>query len=914
MKKLYIFFIFVLCALCSCSENELINQSGKTRVTCSVDKFEQENVTRTTVDLAQGTITWASGDVIGIFPREGYQEPFIIPTDQVGHEDAVFDGGYWALKSGCTYNAYYPFDKANFESADSKTTIPVYYDNQRQVGNQCNAGAFDYTYSDWATAGSGSLNFNFHHIGSFYIVSLKIPATSAYESLTIKASNPILPKEGYYDLTAQTPAFVATETSSSITMHLVDFNAVAGETVKFYFMMPPVDMRVDNTVITAELSTGETSCEYSLLSRNIKAGYKYELNGEPKQSGVSGTIDGWLTDEEEEPTPTDTTPYLTFKSSGVQTLQIERPVETLEYSVNGGEWHSLGTTKVTFGGSNGDIRLRGQSSTGTAIYEEPNWQGNAIMFSLDAGAPDVYCSGDIRTLIDYTNYSTTSTANARFISLFWGNSVLKTAPLLPSTELASKCYSWMFASSGIIDAPALPAMTLSADCYSSMFEDCKSLKTAPALNATTMKESCYQNMFTDCTSLEQAPVLPATTLANYCYAGMFAGCTSFTTTPELPVEKLAEGCYQHMFSTCSNLVKAPVLPATTLAPRCYYAMFNYCTSLETAPELPALTLTQSCYQYMFADCENLNNVKMLATDISANNSTYKMLGSYFHNLGVSPTGTFYKSIDATWNDGDVVPEGWTVKRVGPDYVTFHADDVQTFFLDVEVPTIEYSVDNGTWKSLGTNTVTFGGSRGDLRLRGKSSYGTATTWDGEINNWSSAGFGNSDVPVYASGDIRTLVDYENYETADCSNARFMRLFIYQDALITAPKLPSTNLASHCYESMFYECANLATAPELPARTLSARCYYDMFNGCESLEKAPVLLASTLAPYCYYGMLNDCPSLNYVKMLATDFSAEGCLDYWLGNVPSSGSFVKHPNANLPSGIHGIPEGWTISTATY
>ena len=78
----------------SCSEKEQFINEEEVKVLFSVDEFEGVENSRTSVDPSNKyAITWASGDAIGIFPREGYQEPFIIPTDQVGKSNAEFDGG-----------------------------------------------------------------------------------------------------------------------------------------------------------------------------------------------------------------------------------------------------------------------------------------------------------------------------------------------------------------------------------------------------------------------------------------------------------------------------------------------------------------------------------------------------------------------------------------------------------------------------------------------------------------------------------------------------------------------------------------------------------------------------------------------------------------------------------------------------
>ena len=114
-----------------------------------------------------------------------------------------------------------------------------------------------------------------------------------------------------------------------------------------------------------------------------------------------------------------------------------------------------------------------------------------------------------------------------------------------------------------------------------------------------------------------------------------------------------------MFMNCTSLETLPsdFLPATTLANSCYMGMFQECPLLLQAPELPATNLARSCYYAMFHGCTSLNYIKMLATDISAN-----VCLDYWVD-GVSSTGTFVKSKDATWNvtGKNGIPEGWTVE-------------------------------------------------------------------------------------------------------------------------------------------------------------------------------------------------------------------------------------------------------------
>ena len=243
---------------------------------------------------------------------------------------------------------------------------------------------------------------------------------------------------------------------------------------------------------------------------------------------------------------------------------------------------------------------------------------------------------------------------------------------------------------------------------------------------------------------------------------------------------------------------------------------------------------------------------------------------------------------------DSVPESTPVTETVQEipYLTFSATAEQTMTISTSGTytlheSLEYSVNKGDWKQLVAGTpITFGGENGDLRMRGKSAGGTST----DIENFSTVSFGNSDVMVSCTGDIRTLVDWEAHTTASTSQARFPWLF--------------------------YECSSLISAPALPATTLAYYCYSGMFSGCTSLTTAPALLATTLAEGCYNGMFDGCTSLNSVTMLATDISATGCLAYWLRYVAATGTFTKAEGlaqgdgeGQIPDGTDGIPSGWTV-----
>ena len=211
-----------------------------------------------------------------------------------------------------------------------------------------------------------------------------------------------------------------------------------------------------------------------------------------------------------------------------------------------------------------------------------------------------------------------------------------------------------------------------------------------------------------------------------------------------------------------------------------------------------------------------------------------------------------------------------------DYLTFSADATQTMKVNLKGSytlheSMQYSVNEDAWTQLtATTAITFGGENGTLRLRGKSIGGIAT----DISKYAQITFGNSSVSVACSGDIRTLVDYENYLTAETDEARFCYMFDGCNNLTSAPELPATTLAERCYFGMFRNCTGLSTSPVLPATTLATSCYYNMFYGCTSLTSASTLPATALADLCYYNMFYGCTGLTEGPELPATALAESC----------------------------------------
>ena len=127
-----------------------------------------------------------------------------------------------------------------------------------------------------------------------------------------------------------------------------------------------------------------------------------------------------------------------------------------------------------------------------------------------------------------------------------------------------------------------------------------------------------------------------------------------------------------------------------------------------------------------------------------------------------------------------------------------------------ISNLQYSVNKEGWKNVVKDEeVTFGGTNGDLRLRGTNPNGTANN----ANDYSTITFTNPKVNVACTGDIRTLQDWNNYNTVETQNARFCYLFNGCSVLTSAPELPATVLEESCYAGMFSGCTKLSTVTML-----------------------------------------------------------------------------------------------------
>ena len=504
-------------ALSACSESEDLlsafhSDPNAVRITAQVGKTSANGFTRsnplgaTEADQKK----FKEGDMISV-KADGQDA---VTYQLVGSEWQPQGGKFLKWESNeMNFTAYYP---ASFDGNIDNVTLPKEYDEASLAAN------------DFMSYSGKQTNTNGNQLSLI---------------MERKMARVVVEIDGFNDQ--------YTKNATVNSLSICGVKAYKHSDGKFYALIKPCEAQNSATFISLDVAEGATKTTTETLTSipALAAGksYTYKLTVGKNKISVSGiTVANWNTG-----TITDNgkaeeiIPYVTFKAKAEQKFKMitygDYSISRLEYSVNNGKWQNVEKDiPVTFGETNGTLRLRGTNINGTASL----WDAFSTITFTDPNVK-VACTGDIRTLLDWRNYSTVNTQNARFCYLFKDCAVLTSAPELPAKELADNCYSGMFSGcTSLTAAPELKATTLARSCYSSMFSRCTSLEKAPELKATTLVAKCYFCMFSGCTSLEKAPELKATTLVESCYESMFNGCTKLTSVTMLaPSDQISQATY-----------------------------------------------------------------------------------------------------------------------------------------------------------------------------------------------------------------------------------------------------------------------------------------------------------------------------------------------------------------------------------
>ena len=441
-------------ALSACSESEDLlsafhSDPNAVRITAQVGKTSANGFTRsnplgaTEADQKK----FKEGDMISV-KADGQDA---VTYQLVGSEWQPQGGKFLKWESNeMNFTAYYP---ASFDGNIDNVTLPKEYDEASLAAN------------DFMSYSGKQTNTNGNQLSLI---------------MERKMARVVVEIDGFNDQ--------YTKNATVNSLSICGVKAYKHSDGKFYALIKPCEAQNSATFISLDVAEGATKTTTETLTSipALAAGksYTYKLTVGKNKISVSGiTVANWNTG-----TITDNgkaeeiIPYVTFKAKAEQKFKMitygDYSISRLEYSVNNGKWQNVEKDiPVTFGETNGTLRLRGTNINGTASL----WDAFSTITFTDPNVK-VACTGDIRTLLDWRNYSTVNTQNARFCYLFKDCAVLTSAPELPAKELAD-------------------------NCYSDMFYGCTSLTSTPELKATKLAENCYFHMFYKCTKLSTVTML-----------------------------------------------------------------------------------------------------------------------------------------------------------------------------------------------------------------------------------------------------------------------------------------------------------------------------------------------------------------------------------------------------------------------
>lgn len=245
------------------------------------------------------------------------------------------------------------------------------------------------------------------------------------------------------------------------------------------------------------------------------------------------------------------------------------------------------------------------------------------------------------------------------------------------------------------------------------------------------------------------------------------------------------------------------------------------------------------------------------------------------------------------------------------------------YLTKDTNNLYYRVNGGAWSNAWTN-------QGQSGTSYRYTISALTGDRIEFKRNSTAVFGTlygrqdaeSSFPKYnVSGNIMSLAYGDGFSQAGAiETAKMFSEGLghsgsgYDSGILNAANLvlPATSLTSECYYSLLQNAYYMTAGPrELPAPTVPSNAYDNMFANDNNMVSGPRILGSTFGNGACMNMFYHCDSLQRIECLATSWQSNSFYK-WVEYVPATGTFVKHPNATWPTGVSGIPDGWTVQDA--
>lgn len=240
----------------------------------------------------------------------------------------------------------------------------------------------------------------------------------------------------------------------------------------------------------------------------------------------------------------------------------------------------------------------------------------------------------------------------------------------------------------------------------------------------------------------------------------------------------------------------------------------------------------------------------------------------------------------------------------PDALNFYMPDGGTITLtrngNPTVVELEYSVDGGAtwqvWEEVGNvRSLTLAAGQ---KMYVRNTSETASRFSVSQTSYYNFSF-NSVTEAYGKLSSLTCKD----SSVPVSGIyTFAFLFNGASYLRKAPELVVCNSDGAYYSAFAYSGIESIEIPSIIAYN-NARL---ICNNCMYLNKVTIT-GTQVGIDALRNAFNECRVLNFMTVEFTSFAANS-LSYWLSNVSPSGDFYCPAELTIPTGVNGIPSGWT------
>lgn len=222
-------------------------------------------------------------------------------------------------------------------------------------------------------------------------------------------------------------------------------------------------------------------------------------------------------------------------------------------------------------------------------------------------------------------------------------------------------------------------------------------------------------------------------------------------------------------------------------------------------------------------------------------------------------------------------------------------------------TLEYSLDNGatwtTWTESGTTRTQTLAAGQVMHVRNASP--TPTTFSTSSSDYYKF---SASANYNAGGKLSSLLCADASQVSNYPAYSFNNLFSNDSNLLSTPIINVASVDGSALFRTFRHCTSLALVRQFKIGSINgfAGCR-GIFQGCTALEdvtlETPIVGQSGLRE-----AFGGCSSLKSITASFVDITASQALSGWVSGVAATGDFYCPQVLTIPTGVDGIPTGWT------